>query len=429
MTLHEGKLLKLIETANQVVRENAGKRVNGKVASFRTQEYSKQFMNETCRRLHKLGFYLTDIKGLSEKHIEALAKSWFSQGLTNKTMQNQFSRLRIFCRWMGKENIVRREGVGVQPYLVGLESYETITAATLRVSTITQQSKSWSGNGIDVVKEIKRATAEDSRFGAMMLMGLAFGLRKKEQLKIKPWKAHKGNLLEIDDNIAKGGRKRTIELETGEYGAFQRWCLETAKEQCRKYDELGWPELKYKQCENRYYHFARKLGFSKEVMGVCMHGLRAEFAENMAMSRGLMPPSLGGTVNQMSKERRLEITDLVSSKLGHDQEHTIGAYYGSFRKLPRSDGAGSLIGAVIIDAETDTVGILHVNPDVIQASNHSYRQKSESERRDTVVTIHIHREGSIEEMLIADFIAAHSSLGGKISNLLKKVGLGDTNEI
>ena len=210
MTMHEGKLLQLLETANRVVREHAGQRVNGKVASFRTQEYSKQFMNETCRRLHELGFYLSDIKGLSEKHIEALCQSWYLQGHSNKTMQNQFSRLKIFCGWMGKRSIVGRRGVGVHPYLVGMDGYEQVTETALKVCTIAQKSKSWSGNGIDVVREIRRATQEDPRFGAMMLLGLAFGLRKKEQLKIKPWRAHKEGFLEIDDNIAKGGRRRTI---------------------------------------------------------------------------------------------------------------------------------------------------------------------------------------------------------------------------
>ena len=68
MGMHDGKLEKLIESADRVVQENAGQRVNGKVASFRTQEYSKQFMRETCRRLHGLGFYITDIRGLGEKH-------------------------------------------------------------------------------------------------------------------------------------------------------------------------------------------------------------------------------------------------------------------------------------------------------------------------------------------------------------------------
>lgn len=429
MDLHEGKLKRLMETANQVVMEHAGTRVNGKVASFRTQEYSRQFMQETCRRLHDLGYYLTDIKGLSEKHIEALCQSWYSEGKSNKTMQNQFSRLKIFCGWMGKSNIVFRRGVGVHPYLVGVAGYEDITEADLKVSTVTQKSKSWSGNGNDVVKEIKRATEEDPRFGAMMLMGLGFGLRKKEQLKIKPWRAHKGNFLEIDDNIAKGGRRRTIEIEEGEYGDFQRWCLDKAKDECRKYDTLGWPELTYKACENRYYHYARKLGFTKEMMGVCMHGLRAEFAENMALIRGLMPPSLGGSTSQMTALARTEITDLVSDKLGHEKEHTIGAYYGSFRKSQRTDDIGSRIGTVIIDSDSDLIGILHVNPSVVQNKDKKYRKKSKIEREQTVVTIQVERSGVSELQIgIADFMDKHTQLSNKVLNLLTLVGLGPDHE-
>jgi hypothetical protein len=49
---------KLKASAAAVVEVNAGIRVNGKVASLRTQEHSMQFMMETCGRLHRLGYYL-----------------------------------------------------------------------------------------------------------------------------------------------------------------------------------------------------------------------------------------------------------------------------------------------------------------------------------------------------------------------------------
>ena len=91
------KLDRLLASADAIVLKNAGLRVNGKVASDRTQEYSRQLMAETCRRLHKLGYYLEDIAGLSARHLDALVKDWHLSNHKNKTMQNQYSRLKIFC--------------------------------------------------------------------------------------------------------------------------------------------------------------------------------------------------------------------------------------------------------------------------------------------------------------------------------------------
>ena len=85
MSLYEGKVGDLIKSADSVVDMHASLRVNGKVSSLRTQEYSKQLMRETCRRLHKLGFYLENISGLSEKHIRAIVESWHKEGKSNKT--------------------------------------------------------------------------------------------------------------------------------------------------------------------------------------------------------------------------------------------------------------------------------------------------------------------------------------------------------
>ena len=171
------KLESLLRSAEAVVRKGAAIRINGAVASLRTQEYSWQVVSETCRRLHSLGFYLTDVSGLTRKHIDAVIAAWHKQGLTNKTIQNQFSRIKIFAGWLGKPWLVSEEGaVG---HLPGVDS------KSLRVRTVADASKSWTANGVDLADVIKRATMEDIRLGAMLTLGIAFGLRKKEMLRIK----------------------------------------------------------------------------------------------------------------------------------------------------------------------------------------------------------------------------------------------------
>ena len=312
-----------------------------------------------------------------------------------------------------------KKGLGVGAILKDVDPKE------FKVSTVTDESKSWSGNGLDVAKKIKFAMEEDLRFGTMLLLGLAFGLRKKEQLMIKPWKADRVTFLEIDGNIAKGGRKREIKMD-GEYGKFQRWCLDEAKRICKKYDSMGWEGWTFDQSVTRYYNIARKLGFTKSEIGVCMHGLRAEFAENMAIARGLMPPSLGGDRNQMCKEDREKITIEVSEQLGHNDIHTIGAYYGSFRLLPKNDSKGAKLRSVIIDSEQDLIGTIFTNPGVVKIENGKFRQKSQVEIAETAVTIEIEKDGEVIELLdVKDFVLKYSNMETIVKDALAFAGLGN----
>ena len=147
--LFDNKLGNLIRTADFIVDRNCGLRSNGEAASLRTQEFSRQVVRETCRRLHRLGFYLEDISGLSQKHIESVVKDWHRQGLSNKTMQNQYSRLKAFCKWAGKDGIIDHSGIGVAAYL------PQIPGADLKVKTYTDTSKSWTGKGVDVVEKLQ----------------------------------------------------------------------------------------------------------------------------------------------------------------------------------------------------------------------------------------------------------------------------------
>lgn len=364
------KLNKLIESVDAVIDREGGVRVDGKVSSFRTQRMSEQVMHETCRRLHRLGFYMESINAIGPKHVAAIVKSWHTDGLSNKTIQNQFSRLKIFVnKWMGKAGLVRD---GVCSYLPNVDPSE------LRVRTYAEKSKSWSGNGVDIGEWLGKAEKVDERFHAMLLMGVAFGLRKKEMLMIKPWKADKGVALEIDGSVAKNGRHRSIKIE-GEYGAFQRHVLEHVKKVVKRSESLGWPNRTLKQNENRYYKMMQSIGATKFDSGVTGHGLRAEFAENQALIMGLVPPALGGDKKQMSKREREEITLRVSNEMGHGRVSVVGAYYGTFRRVQPIQGViGERAGSFVISDED--VGHVYCNPPLNMDAEGTYRKLTEEEK-------------------------------------------------
>ena len=385
MDIEHKTLTALVTSAERVIDKNGLIRVNGKVASIRTVEFSRQVVRESCRRLHTLGYYIIDINSLKEKHIDALVRDWHEKGLSNKTMQNQLSRLRIFAGWLGKLEIIKAGGLPA--YLPEVEK------ATLKVKTFTETSKSWTGNGVNLVSVLKQARLEDLRLYSMLLLGVSFGLRKKEMLRIKPWRADAGNELRIDGSVAKN----------------------------------GWPELTYKQSENRFYKLMIKLGITKIDSGVSAHGLRAEFAENLSLIMGLVPPSLGGEIDQMAKDQRKAITDAVSDQLGHDMEHTISAYFSSFRPVAHVNGIGRQIGStLIVDSDKDIFATVNVNPVPVRSAEGGYRIQTKNERSQTTITCVLEVPWvEHEHMDVAAFVERFPRLSEKVRRILVMAGLGE----
>jgi integrase len=351
------KLNRLIASANAVIDTKGTIRTNGKPASLRTVKLTREALNSTCRRLHKMGFYLEDIQGLSAKHIDALVKNWYADKLNPKTMQNLLSRLRVFSGWINKRGIVR-EG-GVPAFLPDVPPSE------LKVKTYTENSKSWTGRAVDTLKVIDNAFFEDKRLYAMLLLSVMFGLRRKEVLHIKPHEADRGDGIHIDSHIAKGGRYRFIPIfATDEdpnvkaMGMIQLKVLELAKKLCRPGEHLGWPGKTYVQNNGKYGRLMSKLEITKHELGIVGHGLRAEFSENALLLQGIVPPVLGGTGKEVGTAERKRIVRNVASVMGHNDTHTSGAYFGSFHNPLVVKAVGSFVAVNAEDIASERVGKL-----------------------------------------------------------------------
>ena len=192
-----------------------------------------------------------------------------------------------------------------------------------------------------------------------------------------------------------------------------------------KYQSLKWPGLEYKQCENRYYHYMKTVGITKLDMDIVGHDLRAEFAENQALIRGLLPPSLGGTAGQMPRSERQAILSEVSGLMGHDDLHTIGAYFSLFlRPSTKSMGIGGQVGPIIaVDAEKEIYASLWVNPKPIAAADGSYRVQTKAEMSQATLTAVLAIPWDEERRIPMDeFIEDHPGLAEKIKGILEKVG-------
>ena len=319
--------MELITKLNAILAEHAHTRVNGNVASHRTATAAGDALCTCLRLLVELGYRVQDPRNIEEKHIKALCVEWYAKKKAPKTIQGYLSQLRIFSGWIGKAGLVK----DVYYYLPGVPRDE------LRVSAVARRSKSWAEMGIDVANKVEIALQLNERFGLMLLAQVSFGLRRLEVLQMKPWKCDKENRFAVYKT--KGGRPRDVDIDT----EVQRAVLNLIKSKVGKNDYLGWKyrtdgapaTLEYS--ERRYNYFMEKTGITKALAEVTGHGLRAQFAENAALLRHLIPPTLGGTGGQMERED-LDLSRVqVSELLGHSRKSVTTAYYGSFGRETRLD--------------------------------------------------------------------------------------------
>ena len=345
---HFAKLIAGFEkVAAQRIDKKVGKQ-KGDANSIRTQQATRQVMKTALRLLYDLGYQLSDIKNLQQRHVFALVEDWHRCGVQPKTINNYLSILRKCSGWLGKPTLVPSQNA-IAFFLPSVDK------AILKVSNLAVVSKSWSEQGIDVIAKIRLADSICPFFGAMLRLGLAFGLRRKEQLRCIPSTSDGGTRLMLRGSVSKTSRDRDIDI----IHDFQRYALDYAKKIARRGHPLGWAGKTYAQSVNHYnYLMAKKLGITGRDADCVGHGLRAEFAENMALLLGLSPPTLGGSRGQLPTENIRQIQSRVTRAMGHNRIETTGAYYGSFRLAPK--GLGPIICSMSIGE--DLIVSLHINP-------------------------------------------------------------------
>ncbi len=356
-------------TMSDFALRNAGKRVNGNVASFKTIEASKDALGGMATTLWGLGYQLSAPEGITEKHIRALIRYKWACGISEGALSVLQTQLNKLTLWIKKPGMVKSASF----YLPDVDP------KYFRRKKVAVKSKSVTGNGYELETVINKADAIDQRFGVMVRMSIAFGLRRCELLQIKPHIDDRELYLDIRQGVAKNGRHRAIPVEM----EAQRNTLNYAKSLVRSSEHLGWidkPRLNgslLKRNENRYNDFMQQLGFTKKHAGITGHGLRAEYAENMAISKGFIPATLGGTKADVLEKLDQERFDLarmqVAENMGHSRVSITGAYYGNLTaKIPNS--FGQRLGT--IQLSQSRVATVFINPPVITQPTGGYARMS-----------------------------------------------------
>jgi integrase len=312
------------QKVNDVMKSAGASRVNGKPYSERSQTLTKDVVCASIRVLHERGYKIQDPKNLGERHIEVLVKHWwYCQRKKPKTIQNDLSRLRVFCAMLGKPGMVG----SVHKYLPDVDP------DLLKIRSAAQTTKSWSGNGIDLVAKFREVDEREPRLGLMLRLELGFGLRREEVLKCNPYAQDFGQYLQVFPGMGKGGRWRNIPIAS----TAQRELLDYVKARVPKNKPLGWAHTRageaasLEQNIRRYENLMASFGFTKADAGVTGHGLRAQFAENHALLLGMMPPTMGGDSGQLDGADLGVLKMKAAQALGHNRPSVTSAYIGSFK--------------------------------------------------------------------------------------------------
>ncbi len=359
--------------------KHANKRVNGKEASFKTISASKEAFGSLASTLWGLGFQLHSPEGISEKHLCAIIRHKWAYGISVGAFSVLMTQLGKLATWINKPAMLRDK-----TYYLPEETPENF-----KRQKVATHSKSVMGNGYDIETVLKNADRIDARFGAMVRMELAFGLRRGEALKIIPHLDDRVVFFDIRKGVAKNGRERQIPIET----ELQRQTLEYVKSLIRKKEHLGWvdkPKEKVETAgnllernEGRYNDYMRQLGFTKKQAGITGHGLRAQYSEDMAIMKGFVPATLGGTAGQLDQESfdlaRLQIAE----NMGHSRLNITGAYYGTLKaKIPNS--LGQRLGTIRL--QEGRVSTVYINPPVIPKPTGEYARMTVRKLETTQIT-------------------------------------------
>ena len=231
--------------------------------AYGTQNKRERMLALMANQLHALGNRGMTTRSLKPKHVEALVKLWFDQGLSIGTLKNRMAVIRWWVQKVDKQNVVARSNAH---YVI---PYRRFVTNESKAKTVTRSQ-------LDKVR--------DEHVRMSLELQQAFGLRREEAIKFQPGFADRGDHLVLKASWTKGGRERTIPIRT----EAQRDVLNRA----RRLAGLGSliPSYRnYVQQLRIYEGNTLRAGLSQ------MHGFRHAYAQNRYEElTGWQAPAVGG---------------------------------------------------------------------------------------------------------------------------------------
>jgi site-specific recombinase XerD len=262
---------------------------HNKDGSYATRSDRRYMLFQFAEDLVRLGYKLRDIRGLKEKHIQAVITFWKNKNISPGTLKNRTAAIRYLCAHINKTNIIPSN----DNLEIAKRTYVASTNRALRNPDFSKISNQY----IRVSLELQRV----------------FGLRREESLKIKPWQADQGAELLLQQSWCKGGRGRAIPVRTEE----QRYWLDHAKQLVDHKDSSMIPEKKsYIQQRSVYDKQVLRAGLKN------LHGLRHAYAQQRYKElTGWEAPINGGPksrqLTSVQKQIDYQARMTLTAELGH----------------------------------------------------------------------------------------------------------------
>lgn len=325
------------ELANLLKKYNerpAKKRWTDTRVSYRT--VYRRFVNicSVLKDLAEIGYPIKRISKFREKHVRALVQHWETRGEAIGTIENKLSYLRAVCAWIGKPNMISNG----RAYSGNPEGY--------RRSGVAREDKTWSGNGVDVLKTLEAVKMRDPVVALQMELQMAFGMRVEEAMLFRPGKGLKEAVDRLHIRLdvgTKGGRPRDVQLdELVQLDVLIRSASAAARPNAtlipRKYTLQSW--------RDHYYYIARSCGIRRDTgdggLGVTCHGLRHEYLNRLFERITGKPAPVKGGAGHDPDLYELAMR-MVVERAGHSDIYKSGAYLGSIgaaARLKREREAG-----------------------------------------------------------------------------------------
>jgi len=282
------------------------------VASFETQHKRAEILDQGFRDLWKRGYHLGSPRSFCEKHMKALGHHWEEKGY--KDVQTRMSVFRVFGNeWLGKTNMIKASVVYVS------------NPDSVKRKYVTNEDKTWTGKGIDVLAKIKEVADDDERVGLVLELCLSFGVRLKEALLMRPHQSYKEAYVDVNRGT-KGGRDRTVSIEE----VLQKDVLERACLMLSRFSSSMIPDrVSYDSYRDHVYYICRKHAITRRQLGIVPHGLRHEYACVWFEKKTGIKPPIKDRGAVLPKEQDDQARRELAENLGHSRKSIVGCYVGS----------------------------------------------------------------------------------------------------
>ncbi|MES2361180.1 MAG: integrase domain-containing protein [Pseudomonadota bacterium] len=307
----------------------------GRRISERTQTHYSDELMRIVDELRELQVGVQDIGEIGKTHAVKLIKHWGSKGQAAATIQNKISILRRFLTFIGKASAVPK-GQDLKTWL----NRQGVTAPVSR-QNIPVESKAWDENDVDLHKVLAELSKESAITAIQLEVQAAFGLRMKESIQLNPQVSDCGTFLRVVHGT-KGGLPRVVDFDNDPVmREWQRDVLERAKLYAQK-NRKGTLSIQGKrldQSKSHFYYQCRKVGITRDQLGVTAHGLRHQYAaRRYARLSGMGAPVTKNAPLHVTDEVRsadLAAREQVSRELGHFRPDITRAYTGSLPMMEK----------------------------------------------------------------------------------------------